>query len=61
MSFFDLSGQTALVTGGAAGIGEAISRRLAAAGATVFIADVDEASANATSESIPGSGTCRWT
>ena len=56
MSFFDLSGQTALVTGGAAGIGEAISRRLAAAGATVFIADVDEASAKATSESIPGSG-----
>ena len=56
MPYFDLSGQTAIVTGGAAGIGEAISRRLATAGATVFIADLDEAAAKATSESIPGSG-----
>ena len=54
MSFFDLSGQTAIVTGGAAGIGEAISRRLAAAGATVAIADIDLAAAKAMSEEIPG-------
>lgn len=38
---FDLGGQFAVVTGGAAGIGEAISRRLSAAGARVAIADLD--------------------
>ncbi|MFZ0591461.1 MAG: SDR family NAD(P)-dependent oxidoreductase [Bryobacteraceae bacterium] len=36
---FDLDGQTAIVTGAATGIGEAIARRLAAAGATVALAD----------------------
>jgi 2-dehydro-3-deoxy-L-rhamnonate dehydrogenase (NAD+) len=55
MAFFDLSGQTAIVTGGAAGIGEAISRRLAAAGAKVVIADRDRTAAAATSVSIPDS------
>ncbi len=38
---FDLSGQTGIVTGGATGIGEAIARRLAAAGARIAIADLD--------------------
>jgi 2-dehydro-3-deoxy-L-rhamnonate dehydrogenase (NAD+) len=38
---FDLSGQTAIVTGAATGIGEAIARRLAAAGATVAVLDMD--------------------
>ncbi|MFZ2446402.1 MAG: SDR family NAD(P)-dependent oxidoreductase [Syntrophobacteraceae bacterium] len=33
----DLSGKTALVTGGARGIGEAVSRTLASAGATVLV------------------------
>lgn len=37
----DLHGRTALVTGGGAGIGRAISRRLHAAGARVVIADID--------------------
>jgi 2-dehydro-3-deoxy-L-rhamnonate dehydrogenase (NAD+) len=54
MPFFDLSGQTAIVTGGAAGIGEAISRRLAAAGARVVIADRDVDSAASAAKSIPG-------
>ena len=36
-----LDGHTALVTGGATGIGEGIARVLAAAGATVFIGDID--------------------
>jgi NAD(P)-dependent dehydrogenase (short-subunit alcohol dehydrogenase family) len=38
-----LSGSTALVTGGASGMGEASARRLAEAGATVVIVDRDEA------------------
>ena len=39
----DLYGRNALVTGGAKGIGAAISRRLAEAGASVVIADMDPA------------------
>jgi 3-oxoacyl-[acyl-carrier protein] reductase len=39
--FFRLDGQTALVTGGGQGIGEAICRRLAAAGAKVGVFDRD--------------------
>jgi NAD(P)-dependent dehydrogenase (short-subunit alcohol dehydrogenase family) len=42
---FDLSGKMALVTGGASGIGTGIVSVLAEAGATVIIADRDEAGA----------------
>ena len=38
---FDLTGQTAIITGAATGIGEAIAHRLSRAGATVVIADVN--------------------
>jgi len=38
---FDLSGRTAIVTGAARGVGLALSRRFAGAGATVFMVDRD--------------------
>jgi len=40
-AMFSLAGRTAIVTGAAAGIGEAIATRLADAGATVAVADVN--------------------
>jgi 2-keto-3-deoxy-L-fuconate dehydrogenase len=52
---FRLDGKTALVTGGASGIGEATCRTLTAAGASVIIADVDRARAETLSAELPGS------
>ena len=51
-----LSGRVAIVTGGAAGIGEATSRLLAAQGALVVIGDVDCETAAVTAQSILESG-----
>ncbi len=51
--FFDLSGQTAIVTGAAQGIGEGIAARLAKAGARLVIADLQEDAANAAAERLP--------
>ncbi|MCI0545731.1 MAG: SDR family NAD(P)-dependent oxidoreductase, partial [Candidatus Rokubacteria bacterium] len=44
---FRLDGQTALVVGGAGGLGSAMARGLAEAGATVAVADADPARAKA--------------
>ena len=46
MSVFDLTGRTALVTGAAQGLGEGMAKALAAAGAKVMIADVQDSGAD---------------
>lgn len=51
---YDLSGRTALITGGATGLGEGFARTLAGAGATVVIGDIDEATGKETAKSIDG-------
>ena len=45
-------GKTAIVTGAAKGIGEAVSRALAAAGANVAMFDVDDAAGQAVADSL---------
>ncbi|WP_340540358.1 SDR family NAD(P)-dependent oxidoreductase [Nocardioides sp. GXZ039] len=47
-----LSGRTALVTGGAQGLGEGMARALAAAGATVVVADLQDGPAGKVAESL---------
>lgn len=48
-----LAGQVALVTGGAGGLGAAISRRLASMGAAVAVCDLDGAAADTVAASLP--------
>ncbi len=50
----ELNGRAALVTGGASGIGAACARELAARGATVTVADLDDAGAKAVADEIGG-------
>jgi 3-hydroxybutyrate dehydrogenase len=50
----DLNGRTALVTGGASGIGAATARALAAAGANVTIADINGEAAQVVATEIGG-------
>jgi 3(or 17)beta-hydroxysteroid dehydrogenase len=49
-----LQNESALITGGARGIGAAIARRFALEGASVVVADVDRESGNAVAKEIDG-------
>jgi 3-oxoacyl-[acyl-carrier protein] reductase len=53
---FDLSGQIAVLTGVASGIGKASARMLSAAGATIVGGDIDEAGAQTTADEIKADG-----
>ena len=50
----DLNGASALVTGGASGLGEGCARKLAANGAKVLVADLDEERGNAVVDELGG-------
>jgi NAD(P)-dependent dehydrogenase (short-subunit alcohol dehydrogenase family) len=50
----ELKDKVAVVTGGATGIGRALCRRFASAGARVVVADIDEQGANEVAQSIDG-------
>jgi NAD(P)-dependent dehydrogenase (short-subunit alcohol dehydrogenase family) len=50
---FELTGKLALITGGASGIGAATARRLTDAGASVVLADLNEAAAKTLAGELP--------
>jgi NAD(P)-dependent dehydrogenase (short-subunit alcohol dehydrogenase family) len=53
-ALLDLTGKSAVVTGGGKGMGAGICRILAQAGATVCVADIDDDAAKSTAEAIGG-------
>ncbi len=56
LSRYDQTGKVAVITGAGSGIGRATALTLAAVGATVVCADIDEAAAQTTAEEIRSDG-----
>jgi 3-oxoacyl-[acyl-carrier protein] reductase len=54
---FDLTGQVAVITGAASGIGRATSYILATAGATLVLGDIDEAGLKTVADDLTAKGT----
>lgn len=57
---FSFAGKTAIVTGAASGIGEAVARELAALGASVIVSDLDQAACDKVAASIIDQGGAAW-
>jgi 3-oxoacyl-[acyl-carrier protein] reductase len=53
---YDFTGKVAIVTGAAGGIGQAYAEALAASGASVLVADIDQAGAEKVAEGITSQG-----
>jgi NAD(P)-dependent dehydrogenase (short-subunit alcohol dehydrogenase family) len=59
-NLYELGGKVAVVAGGAGGIGKAISEGLAAFGATVVVADINQEAAGALAAEIKTAGGDAW-
>jgi NAD(P)-dependent dehydrogenase (short-subunit alcohol dehydrogenase family) len=59
MKLFDLTGQVAMVTGAASGLGRAMADILAEAGAHVVMVDIDAGALARARDSLPGAGEVR--
>jgi NAD(P)-dependent dehydrogenase (short-subunit alcohol dehydrogenase family) len=54
LDLFRLDGKTALITGGASGIGQSVATKFVAAGASVIVVDIDEKRTQLVSTGVPG-------